>query len=157
MVLPTPELNFMKRTFVQLSTHCQELTIAPEAWRPQSLKDSARRAEVDVRQLHSAHQHDVFEVTVTNTENIVTTVRRPAMDFGYRVSLRGHRCKDKGFRRQKNPRPSFLSRETERNAVRVQMSDVLEVHFAAVRVSYQQGHIPCRSARITSSCARETN
>ena len=36
------------------------------------------------------------------------------------------------------------------------MSDDVEASFAAVRVSYQQGHIPCRSARFTSSCARVT-
>ena len=39
----------------------------------------------------------------------------------------------------------------------VQMSDDVEARFAAVRVSYQQGHIPCRSVRFTRSCARETN
>ena len=39
----------------------------------------------------------------------------------------------------------------------MRMSDDVEARFAAVRVSYQQGHIPCRSARFTSSCARETN
>ena len=38
----------------------------------------------------------------------------------------------------------------------MQMSDDEEARFAAVRVSYQRGHIPCRSARFTSSCARET-
>ena len=37
------------------------------------------------------------------------------------------------------------------------MKDDVKARFAAVRVSYQQGHIPCRSARFTSSCARETN
>ena len=39
----------------------------------------------------------------------------------------------------------------------MQMSDDVEARFAAIRVSYQQGHIPCRSARFTSFCARETN
>ena len=32
-----------------------------------------------------------------------------------------------------------------------------KARFAAVRASCQKGHIPCRSARFSSSCARETN
>ena len=39
----------------------------------------------------------------------------------------------------------------------MRMSDDVVARFAAVRVSYQQGHIPFRLARFTSSCARETN
>ena len=39
----------------------------------------------------------------------------------------------------------------------MQMSDDVEARLTAVRVLYQQGHIPCRSTRFTSSCARKTN